>query len=347
MKYVYLTLTWVFGILAILIAFVALTTSFRAALCLFAVGALLLPPIRDFVFSKTTTALPVQLRAVIIVILLGSFVYFTSIGGTERAEEAAAEEARELAEIVAQRKKKNADFFNANRETIIFSAQTALAEKDYAKVISNTSQYLAAGDQELNEIHDEAKSTLTKIEKAEEARLAKIKEAEDSKKEEVRREKRTVEILAELKTIPVSKYAKNKGLYAELVKYHPYEAVYKERLDFYSGKVKEQWEKERAAAQRDKKKRQDRLAKFGERPTQSGWDGSYSPVKRYLERIANDPDSIDIDNCTEVYYTKDGWLVGCDYRGRNAFGGMIRQSNWFIIVHGTVISMKESSAYNP
>jgi transposase len=80
---------------------------------------------------------------------------------------------------------------------------------------------------------------------------------------------------------------------------------------------------------------------------QSRWDGSYPPVKECLQRLANDPDSIKIDGCTKVYHTKNGWLVGCDYRGRNAFGGMIRQSNWFPIVHGRVTKMHEASAYKP
>jgi len=59
----------------------------------------------------------------------------------------------------------------------------------------------------------------------------------------------------------------------------------------------------------------------------------------------NDPESLEMDACTEVYYVTDGWLVGCDYRGRNAFNAMIRQSNCFIIRQGRVVSMKDGSAY--
>ncbi len=79
---------------------------------------------------------------------------------------------------------------------------------------------------------------------------------------------------------------------------------------------------------------------------QSAWDGSYLPVTNYLETIANDPDSIDIDACTKVYYTTEGWLVGCDYRGRNAFGGIVRQSNWFTVVHNQVSAMHETDKYS-
>lgn len=86
--------------------------------------------------------------------------------------------------------------------------------------------------------------------------------------------------------------------------------------------------------------------KFGKKPEQSGWDGSYREVKRYLEAAANDPDSIKIETCTNVSYDeKTGWLVGCDYRGKNAFGGVVRNSNWFVIKNGGVFKMLPANAY--
>lgn len=87
-------------------------------------------------------------------------------------------------------------------------------------------------------------------------------------------------------------------------------------------------------------------AKFGPRPEQSGWDGSYSEVKRHLKQFANDPDSIKIESCTTVSVDKKmGWLVGCDYRGTNKFGGKVLNSNWFIIKNGEVIKTLPISAY--
>lgn len=91
----------------------------------------------------------------------------------------------------------------------------------------------------------------------------------------------------------------------------------------------------------------ERRRRFGAQPRPSAWDGTYREVKDYLRRVANDPESIEIDVCTGVYHTNEGWLVGCDYRGRNAFGGMIRQSNWFVIRNGTVVAMKDADAYRP
>ncbi len=92
---------------------------------------------------------------------------------------------------------------------------------------------------------------------------------------------------------------------------------------------------------------QGRIRRFGPVPQASAWDGTYREVKDYLQQVANDPDRLKMEACTPVYHVANGWLVGCDYRGANAFGGIIRQSNWFIIRNGRVVEMKESSAYRP
>lgn len=87
-------------------------------------------------------------------------------------------------------------------------------------------------------------------------------------------------------------------------------------------------------------------AKFGPKPTASTWDGSYYEVKRYLEKVANDPDSIKIQGCTPVSVDeKSGWVVGCDYRGKNAFGGVIKNSHWFVIKNGQVVKMLPADSY--
>ena len=88
------------------------------------------------------------------------------------------------------------------------------------------------------------------------------------------------------------------------------------------------------------------MARFGPAPKRSSWDGSVYEVKQYLKKVANDPESIDIQNCTDIYYDKkEGWLVACEYLGNNAFGGRVRNANWFVIRHGRVIAMKDINAY--
>lgn len=90
-----------------------------------------------------------------------------------------------------------------------------------------------------------------------------------------------------------------------------------------------------------------RVEKFGRPPTMNPWTGSYSVVEDHLRRIANDPDSIKIQECTGVYEHADGWVVGCEYTGGNAFGGIVRKSNWFVIANGKVVMMKEPDALGP
>ncbi|WMO12859.1 hypothetical protein [Pseudoalteromonas piscicida] len=166
------------------------------------------------------------------------------------------------------------------------------------------------------------------------------------RKEKLDREAKTKELLAKLKKVPASEFKENKDLYQQLVNLNSDDKTYQQKFDYYSKQLSQQQEKERKEQEKLKREREARIAKFGEPPTQSAWDGSYYEVERYLERVANDPDSINIDGCTNVYHTESGWLVGCDYRGRNGFGGMIRQSNWFTIIHGQVIQMHDASAYS-
>jgi len=108
--------------------------------------------------------------------------------------------------------------------------------------------------------------------------------------------------------------------------------------------------KERAAAAAKAAAEQARIVeqdkRFGERPHQSEYDGSYSAVERYLKKVMNDPDSLKMAGCTKVFRTTDGWLVGCDYRGRNGFGGLIKVFNWFTIRQDHVVQMHDESAYS-
>lgn len=336
MKYVYLTLNWVFGVLFGLTGLVSLIESPLSGLCLIIIAFLLLPPVRNAVYSKTNKKLPVKARAIFIIVLFVALGIFAGQSQDRKTAEIAAQKAQKQAELSAKMRQENIDFFNNNREQIISSLLTALSEKNYQSVISQSNKYLVTNDVELNSIHVKAKKALDEIKRAE-------KEAN----EKAQREAKTKKILAKLKTVPASEYKENKELYQQLMSLDPDNSSYKEKFEHYSKKLKDQIEKERQEQAKLKKEREMRIAKFGQPPVQSSWDGSYYAVKQYLERVANDPDSIKIDGCTKVYHTSNGWLVGCDYRGRNAFGGMVRQSNWFTIFHGQVIQMHEASAYRP
>lgn len=58
-----------------------------------------------------------------------------------------------------------------------------------------------------------------------------------SKKPRLTREQETRQLLAELKTIPVSEYAVNKMKYERLLELHPGNETFMRKVDFYAGKL--------------------------------------------------------------------------------------------------------------
>lgn len=70
----------------------------------------------------------------------------------------------------------------------------------------------------------------------------------------------------------------------------------------------------------------------GPKPHWSGWDGEVGNIERALKRVAHDPGSIDVENCTHPYLdSKRCWVTQCDVRGKNAFGALILQRKTFSI----------------
>jgi len=61
----------------------------------------------------------------------------------------------------------------------------------------------------------------------------------------------------------------------------------------------------------------------GDKPTVDPWDGGMIAVDRYFKNTANDPSSIDSENCTTPVLTDNCWRVTCVVRGKNAFGALI------------------------
>ena len=166
MKYVYLTLNWVFGVHFLLIGVViTFAESPLAGLSLIAASALLLPPVRSFVYAKTNKAIPVKVRVISIFALL--IVFVMGLGGNQnrKGQELATQQAKEKAEKAAQLRQDNIDYFNANREQIISSVKKSLSEKDYQSVISKTKKYLVSGDKDLEQLNTQAKNELAAIQK--------------------------------------------------------------------------------------------------------------------------------------------------------------------------------------
>lgn len=109
-------------------------------------------------------------------------------------------------------------------------------------------------------------------------------------------------ILAELKKIPVSQFKENRDLYQELNKLYPNNKLYSKKLNFYNTAIERQILIERQF---------------------SPWDGSNYSLERFIKNSMNDPDSF--QHVNTVYWDKGTYLiVETTYRGKNAFGGLVK-----------------------
>lgn len=96
---------------------------------------------------------------------------------------------------------------------------------------------------------------------------------------------------------------------------------------------------EKAKIEAAEKLKADLVKKFGEK-------GSVGMVHYYLSGIMKDPDSLELDCGTTDYNSKSGWVIKCDWRGKNSFGGYQRKINWFVIRNGAVVKMESATAYD-
>lgn len=291
MKYVYLALNWIFGVLFLITGLVSMIESPLAGLSLVILSLLLLPPIRKLVYSKTNKEIPIKIRVASIFALVVAFGVFVNQSQDKKAQEVAAQQAKEKAEEIAQIKQNIIDHFSGNREQIILSVKSALAAKEYQSVITKTSKYLVSGDEELKRINLSAKIEIEKIRKSE----------------------TTKQLLAELKKVPSSEYEKNQKLYQQLVSLHPKNQKYKNKVKVYSEKISNE-KQEQLVAEARKKQIEKQF---------SQWDGSHRNLERVIKKAMNDPDSY--EHGETVYWDRsDHLVVKITYRGRNAFGGVVR-----------------------
>lgn len=352
MEKIFLILNWIFGGFLLLIGIMAAVKSPISGGFLILASFFMIPSIRGFFYSKTNKEISIGHRSLIIIILFGIGIATTpptpppteaEMQERKLATEAEIQErtlAKEKAE--AERIKKiedqNIKYFEEHKVTILTEIGFEIQKENYIEAISKASKYLSSKDKELMRKDKEARDFLKKKQTVQrEQAMAKAK---------LEKEASIKKITEELKTTPSIKYKQNQNLYSKLLSYEPENKEYKEKVKFYTDKVEKEKEKEIEKQRQQEKKSQESRARFGNPPVASAWDGSYHVVESYLKRVANDPDSIEMDGCTEISHTENGWLVGCNYRGRNGFGGMVRQSNWFTIRHDTVIKMDEASAYS-
>lgn len=293
MKYAYLALNWILGIFFLVPGVMALVYSPLGGLCLIGAAFLLLPPVRQFAYTKIKREMPENIRAISVLVLLFSFGIFANQALVRRQEQAAAQQARENAARFAELRQERIDYFRANRVQIIESVKSALSNKKYETAVARTRKYLIADDAELERLNTQAKQALAAARTAE----------------------KTEQLLARLEDIPVEQYEKNLELYQELKNMHPNSDRYKEKVAFYSAKITKKKKRIRAA-----KKRKEKIeAQF------SAWDGSHINLERLIKRSMNNPDSY--DHVKTIYWDRGDFLVvRTTFRGTNVFGGVVTNS---------------------
>jgi len=300
MEYVYLGLNWTFGALLLLTGLVLLVEdSILAGLSLISISTLLLPPVRNWVHSKTGKEISTKARAASIFVLLIAYSLFVVQEKIEEAKEREAQRFKQLTEQAAAERQKIIDYYNANSPQILADIRSALSSGEYQKAVSLSSKYLDANNSELSALYAAAKEKIAEAQRAEES----------------------AEILTELKTVPSSDAEKNKSLYQHLVKLNPDNQEYQAKVKLYTDKIAEEQERIRQEQERI------RIVEARKKKIESQfrWDGSHRVLERVIKELMNNPKSY--EHIETVYWDKGDYLiVRTTFRGTNAFGGVIKDS---------------------
>ena len=312
---------WVIGISIIFLGLVFILGKTIFGLLLIIMGITFIPSFRDWLRKTTRRNISFKSRQllysvfgmILIAIFINSVIAeknTTDRVFKEKREKERLESIQRKAELL---KKKSEDFKN-DKDKILSRAKTFIKNKNHKDGLTVVNYYAFTNDKDL---------------------LALKKEIQTIQRD-IHKKKRTKEILSKLKKLPASKINDNYNLYKELSKLHPNNEKYPKEMKLYADKIA--------------KVKAEKIAEkifYGDKPVQSSWDGSYSAVKSYLKRAMNDPSSLEMNNCSSVYKIDDkGWAVKCSYRGKNAFGGMVLNSNWFIIRQNTVVGVESSDTYS-
>ena len=202
MKYVYTALNWIFGVLFLLIGLIFFFASTFEGIIFIIVALLLIPPVRNFAYSKTNKEIPVKARAILIFVLL--IAPFISIAQREaKFQKKVAQEAQVQAEkqaAIDRERQKTIDYFNANSDKILSDARAYLNRGEYKEVISLSSKYSVAENKELTELNSKAQAEMAAIKKAKkeaqekaQAEMVAVEKAQKEAQEKAQAEKAAIE----------------------------------------------------------------------------------------------------------------------------------------------------------
>ena len=110
-------------------------------------------------------------------------------------------------------------------------------------------------------------------------------------------------------------------------------------------KAAAKYKRDQVRAAADYEKRQAKLAQakalyYGQYGDMESQSMAQAIVKTYLGNAMNDPDSLQMGRCGPVKPTALGWVLMCEYRGKNSFGGLVLQHTVFFISHDQVTGTK-------
>ncbi|MTZ12770.1 hypothetical protein GNE00_03385 [Pseudomonas sp. JL972] len=253
----------------------------------------LLPPARNFFYGRTGRTLPPVSRRW--GVAAGVFVALTGVGiDSQMSKVRLAEEAeqQQLAREAELREEKAHEFL-ANRDLLVYEAGRALEIKEFEQVVRSLGRYRHVEDDELKALLAEADSGLKQQRAAAQER----------------------QLLERLKNIPQEAAISRRDVYAKLLSLRPDNSHYKSEYQRYVGLAKEAERVAQAAAERRKRVE----AQF------SAWDGSHRGLERLVKQSMNDPDSYEHDQ-TRFSDKGDHLVVSMTFRGRNGFGGMVRNT---------------------
>lgn len=204
------------------------------------------------------------------------------------------------------------DYFKENKEKIIQEIKDLSKKQDHINALKLIGKYSAINDKDL--IHLQKNISLDINQKA--------------KKEKEKR------LLEELKSISPTTIDRKNEIYKELSYMYPDNKKYIKEVAYYEKEI----QKQKIEIEKENKI-------FGIQPIKN-YENIYIEVKDYLKQNMHDPSSLEFKSCTDVFRKSEkGWMVACQYRGKNAYGATVINTNWFIIRQGKVINVESIDKY--
>lgn len=310
---------WVVAFALVVFGIKVALESWIAGVILIAFGAVVSPLGFSRILSWLNANDPLQCRVLIVLVALASSTYVlyehTARVAADAAEEsrikaladASAAEAKRAADAAAQLSATQA-YFAANRASVLSEFTAAVDGKNLPAAKAIRDRFiLAVQDPEFDLILNRYVSLREDIERAEaeKTRLAKI-----------------ADLTKQLSSVGATDYDQAFTIYAQLVSLEPTNKLYKQKLDRFvkARDEKAAKEAEALAASQAKAERKKKIeAQF------SGWSGAHYAFERLIKQAMNDPDSY--DHVETRYIDKGSFIrVVCTFRGKNAFGGMVKNT---------------------